>query len=128
MMTMVASVFWNRLNNPDVFPKLESDPTSNYSNFVIKPNQDVYNKAMIEAYDTYLSAGLPPGAICNPGIEAIDAVLKCQPSDYFYFIANIYTEETFFSETYEEHLKNQEKIEEDIAIMEAQQGEENGNE
>lgn len=128
MMTMVASVFWNRRYNSDEFPKFESDPTSNYSNYVIKPNQDVYNKAMIEAYDTYLSAGLPPGAICNPGLDAIDAVLKCQPSDYFYFIANIHTGETFFSETLEEHTAKQEKIKEDIALMEAQQGEGNGNE
>ena len=127
MMTMVASVFWNRLNNAEVYPKLESDPTSIYSNYVIKPNQDVYNKSMIEAYDTYISAGLPPGAICNPGIDAIDAVLACQKSDYYYFIANIYTEETFFSETYEQHLIYEEKIKEDIALMEAQKQEE-GNE
>ncbi len=128
MMTMVASVFWNRLNNADVYPKLESDPTSNYSNYVIKPNQDVYNKSMIEAYDTYISAGLPPGAICNPGLDAIDAVLACQKSDYYYFIANIYTEETFFSETLEEHEQKQAEIKAEIELIEAQQGEGNGNE
>lgn len=120
-MTMVASVFWNRLNNPDDFPKLQSDPTTNYVNEVIKPNQEVYNKTMIEAYDTYQGAGLPPGAICNPGIEAIDAVLANQKSDYFYFIANIYTGETLFAETLEEHEANQQKIDEEIAQMEAQQ-------
>lgn len=119
-MTMVASVFWNRLNNPDDFPKLQSDPTTNYVNNVIKPNQDVYNKTMIEAYDTYQGAGLPPGAICNPGIEAIDAVLANQKSDYFYFIANIYTGETLFAETLEEHESNQQKIDEEIAQMEAE--------
>lgn len=120
-MTMVASVFWNRLNNPDDFPKLQSDPTTNYVNNVIKPNQDVYNKTMIEAYDTYQGAGLPPGAICNPGIEAIDAVLANQKSDYFYFIANIYTGETLFAETLEEHEANQQKIDEEIAQMESEQ-------
>ena len=36
-MTLVASVFWNRYNNQDVFPLLQSDPTSNYANDVIKP-------------------------------------------------------------------------------------------
>lgn len=130
-MTMVASVFWNRLNNPDEFPKLQSDPTTNYVNNVIKPNQEVYNKTMIEAYDTYQGAGLPPGAICNPGIEAIDAVLANQKSDYFYFIANIYTGETLFAETLEKHEANQQKINEEIAQIEAQQqgeGEGNGTE
>lgn len=128
-MTMVASVFWNRLNNPDDFPKLQSDPTTNYANNVIKPNQDVYNKTMIEAYDTYQGAGLPPGAICNPGIEAIDAVLANQKSDYFYFIANIYTGETLFAETLEKHEENQQKINEEIAQMEndnQEDGENNG--
>ncbi len=127
-MTMVASVFWNRLNHPDEFPKLQSDPTTNYANNVIKPNQDVYNKTMIEAYDTYQGAGLPPGAICNPGIEAIDAVLANQKSDYYYFIANIYTGETLFAETLEKHEENQQKIENEIALMQAeQQGEGEGN-
>lgn len=125
-MTMVASVFWNRLNNPDDFPKLQSDPTTNYANNVIKPNQDVYNKTMIEAYDTYQGAGLPPGAICNPGLEAIDAVLANQQSDYFYFIANIYTGETLFAETLEQHEANQEKIDEEIAQMNAEDGDDSG--
>lgn len=128
-MTMVASVFWNRLNNPDDFPKLQSDPTKNYANNVIKPNQDVYNKTMIEAYDTYQGAGLPPGAICNPGIEAIDAVLANQKSDYFFFYANIYTGETLFAETLEKHEENEQKINEQKAQMEAEQqgeGENNG--
>lgn len=125
-MTMVASVFWNRLNNSDDFPKLQSDPTTNYANNVIKPNQDVYNKTMIEAYDTYQGAGLPPGAICNPGLEAIDAVLANQQSDYFYFIANLYTGETLFAETLEQHEANQQKIEEEIAQMNAEDGDDSG--
>ncbi|MBE6860991.1 MAG: endolytic transglycosylase MltG [Ruminococcus sp.] len=105
-MKMVASVFWNRLNNPDTFPKLESDPTSKYANNVIKPHMDVYDNATIEAYDTYSSQGLPPGAICNPGIEAIDAVLAAIPSENFFFYANIDTKITYFAKTNEEHEAN----------------------
>ena len=114
MMTMVASVFWNRLNNQDIFPMLQSDPTSNYANDVIKPHMDVYDQTIIDAYDTYKGAGLPPGAICSPGLEAIDAVLANFPSNYFYFIANIYTGETKFAETLEEHYAYQAEIEADI--------------
>jgi len=114
-MTMVASVFWNRLRNPEVFPLLQSDPTSNYANDVVRPHMDVYDKTIIDAYDTYVGPGLPPGAICNPGIEAIDAVLADVKSNYFYFIANIYTGKTEFSETLEEHEAYQEQIEDEEA-------------
>ncbi|MDE6666066.1 MAG: endolytic transglycosylase MltG [Ruminococcus sp.] len=109
-MTLVASVFWNRLRNSADFPLLQSDPTSNYAEFV-RTKMDVYDKTIVDAYDTYVGPGLPPGAICNPGIEAIDAVLEAFESSYFYFIANIYTGQTYFSETLDEHYMYQEMVE-----------------
>ncbi len=121
-MTLVASVFWNRLNHPDVFPLLQSDPTKNYANDVIKPHMEVYDQAMIDSYDTYVSPGLPPGAICNPGLEAIDAVLEAFESEYFYFIANINTGQTYPAKTLEEHEANQAMVEEQIANAENGEG------
>lgn len=118
-MTLVASVFWNRYNNQDIFPLLQSDPTSNYANDVIKPHMEVYDETIIDAYDTYKGAGLPPGAICNPGLEAIDAVLANFQSPYFYFIANINTGQTYFSDTLEEHEANQAIVEEQYAEQKA---------
>lgn len=109
-MLYVASVFWNRLRNSADFPLLQSDPTSNYSEFV-KRRMDVYDKTIVDSYNTYVSPGLPPGAICNPGIEAIDAVLENVESNYFFFIANIYTGQTYFSETLGEHETYQEMVE-----------------
>lgn len=114
-MNMVASVFWNRLNNADDFPLLQSDPTSNYANDVVRPNMEYYDQTKIDAYDTYKSPGLPSGPICNPGIEAIDAVLEAYESDYFYFIANINTKQTYFSETLEEHNNYEELIKQQYA-------------
>ena len=110
-MNDVAAVFRNRIDNKDVFPKLQSDPTSNYADKTVRPNIEYYNQTIIDAYDTYKSAGLPPGAISNPGIDAIDAVLTNKKTDNFYFIANIMTNETFFSETLEEHEAKQAEIE-----------------
>ena len=112
-MLYVASVFWNRLRNSADFPLLQSDPTSNYSEFVQR-RMDVYDKTIVDSYDTYVSPGLPPGAICNPGIEAIDAVLENVESNYFYFIANIYTGQTYFSETLDEHENYQEMVENQV--------------
>ncbi|MGN0676893.1 MAG: endolytic transglycosylase MltG [Ruminococcus sp.] len=102
-MIMVASVFWNRLNNPDVFPLLQSDPTTYYARDIIKPHMEIEDQLILDAYDTYKSPGLPPGPICNPGIEAIDAVLENFQSDAFYFYADIDTGQTYFSATLEEH-------------------------
>lgn len=113
-MEKVASVFWNRLRDPNNFPRLESDPTSNYAN-TIRNHMDVFDKAKVEAYDTYKSGGLPPGAICNPGIEAIDAVLTDIQTNYYYFVANINTKETYFSETLEEQEANQAMVEQQYA-------------
>ncbi len=105
-MKNVASVFWNRLKNKDEFPLLQSDPTTKYVNEVIKPNIEVQNEEMFTAYDTYKGPGLPPGAICNPGLDAIEAVLYPNDTDYFYFCANLETKECFYAKTLSEHEKN----------------------
>ncbi|MDD7184083.1 MAG: endolytic transglycosylase MltG [Ruminococcus sp.] len=120
-MTMVASVFWNRLNNPDAFPLLQSDPTTYYARDVIKPHMEIEDQLILDAYDTYKSPGLPPGPICNPGIEAIDAVLENFPSNYYYFYANVNTSQTYFAETLEEHEENIAMVQQQIA--EAGEGE-----
>ena len=110
----------NRLRDPDTFPRLESDPTSNYAT-LIKNHMEVYDKTKVESYDTYQSGGLPPGAICNPGTDAIDAVLDAPQTDYKYFAANIYTAETKFAVSYEEHLANLDVIHAEEAEYEAEQ-------
>lgn len=107
-MPKVASVFLNRLDDPDTYPMLQSDTTSNYIKNVIKVEAD--NTASIEhyteCYDTYKCKGLPAGPICNPGIDAINAVLNPKKTDYYYFCNNLKTGETFYAKTLEEHEKN----------------------
>lgn len=102
-MTRISSVFWNRLNNPEDFPKLQSDPTGGYVEDVIKPHIDKYDEDLFNSYDTYICDGLPAGAICNPGYDAIQAALYPASTDYFYFYSNINTKETYFSRTLAEH-------------------------
>lgn len=38
------------------------------------------------AYNTYLNPGLPPGPVCNPGIDSLFAAQNPTPSDYLYYI------------------------------------------
>ncbi len=107
-MPKVASVFLNRLDDPDTYPMLQSDTTTNYINNVIKVEAD--NTASIEhyteCYDTYKCKGLPAGPICNPGMAAINAVLDPKKTDYYYFCNNLKTGETFYAKTLDEHEEN----------------------
>ncbi len=105
-MKNVASVFYNRLNNPDEYPLLQSDPTTNYVDEIIRPNIQVKSEAIFKAYDTYQGAGLPPGPICNPGLDAINAVLYPAETDYYYFCSNLETGEFFYAKTLDEHNQN----------------------
>ena len=105
-MKRVASVFRNRLADPDNYPLLQSDPTRKYVEEVIKPNIEFPSKEMFKAYNTYEGAGLPPGPICNPGLDAINAVLYPADTDYYYFCANVDTGEVYYARTNDEHEAN----------------------
>lgn len=107
-MSMISSVFHNRLADPETFPQLQSDTTYTYINDCIRPyfedDSDELN-AYIAAYDTYSCTGLPAGAVCNPGLEAINAALYPADTDYYYFLAS--SDGVFYyAQTHEQHEQN----------------------
>lgn len=112
-MSMVSSVFHNRLNDAETFPMLQSDTTYTYIDEVIKPLITSSNSAkmqeIMDAYDTYKCDGLPAGAICNPGLEAINAALYPADTDYYYFVASN-AGEFFYAKTAEGHDENVEYV------------------
>ena len=63
------------------------------------------NKAMFDAYDTYECDGIPVGAICNPGLDAIKAVLYAPDTNYYYFRHDKYGE-IYMAKTQTEHDRN----------------------
>lgn len=110
-MRKVASVFLNRLHNSETFPQLQSDVTYFYVRDFIEPYYDDYDLAVSlqtisDAYDTYVAVGVPAGAICNPGLDAINAVLNPAETDYYYFCADEETGVTYYARTIEEHEAN----------------------
>ncbi len=118
-MKKIAAVFFNRMHSNGMFPKFESDPTSKYAK-LINENLEIGNDPMTTAYDTYKSAGLPPGAINNPGKDAIEAVLYPDPdTTIFFFNANIDTKVTYFSHTLDEHNANLQKVQDQYAAAKA---------
>lgn len=104
-MKKIASVFLNRYRSRK-FPRLESDPTRKYAEDVVKPNLEVFDEEIVDGYNTYKCQGLPSGPVCNPGLDAISAVLYPADTDYYFFCADIDTGEVFYAETLEEHEEN----------------------
>lgn len=105
-MALVSSVYHNRLNNPSEFPKMESDPTRNYANEVVLENNTTTSQKMADEYNTYVSEGLPPGPINNPGMAAINAALNPAESNYYFFCSNLKTRQFYYAETLAQHEQN----------------------
>lgn len=108
-MSKISSVFHNRLNNAEQFPLLQSDTTYTYIDNVIRPAMNSLNseeiQRKIDAYNTYNCEGLPAGAICNPGMDAINAALYPAETNYHYFVSSkdgVF----YFAQTLEEHERN----------------------
>ncbi len=108
-MQSVASVFLNRIRNSAEFPTLQSDVTVLYVENDIKPfikGTSAEKSKIYDAYNTYVCEGIPAGAVCNPGLDAIEAVLANIPSEYYYFCANEETGEIYYAKTHAEHEEN----------------------
>lgn len=91
-MKTIAGLYINRFHKG---MKLQSDPTVIYSvleskNFSIAPMKRVYYKDLKNPspYNTYAHVGIPPGPICIPDKEALDAVLHAEKNDYIFMCAD----------------------------------------
>lgn len=109
---IIAGVYLNRL---DQGMYLQSDPTVQYAKDYDEASDRWWGTMLQEEavtvqsdYNTFLNPGLPPSPICNPGLDAIRAVLEPEETDYLFFYARGDGSHEF-AETYEEHLKNQEQ-------------------
>lgn len=85
---VIAQVYINRL---DVPMSLGADPTVQYALGKegdwwpeLGPND---TSGTDSPYNSYLNQGLPPGPICNPGLDSILGVLNPSGDNYLYFVA-----------------------------------------
>jgi UPF0755 protein len=83
---LIAGVYLNRLRTG---MPLQADPTVKFAmkKFMLTRilNADLEYDS---PFNTYRYNGLPPGPICTPSISSIDAVLRAERNDYFYFCAD----------------------------------------
>jgi UPF0755 protein len=90
---------------------LGADPTVKFAvgDFALKRILQVHTQ-IASPYNTYKVAGLPPGPICTPSENSIDAVLNADETKYLFFCAK----EDFsgyhnFAIDYTSHLANAKK-------------------
>jgi UPF0755 protein len=81
---IISSVYHNRLNK-NMF--MGACPTIKYA--LDNPTKKVYYEQLDvdSPFNTYKKKGLPPGPICNPGIESIKAAVYPADTNYYFFVA-----------------------------------------
>ena len=117
----VSAVFHNRLTPGGLVSRLESNASSYIQNDA--DNNYLWNWVRLyfggswedipenirKSYDTYAVSGLTPGAISNPGMEAIDAALNPDPdyvADKYYFFVTDKAGTYYYGHTASEHQAN----------------------
>jgi UPF0755 protein len=99
---LVAGVFENRLaqNIP-----LATDPSVIYAALLESRYRGTIYASDLQSnspYNTYRHTGLPPGPICNPGVDALNAAISPASTNFLYFVADAQGHSRF-SATLKEH-------------------------
>lgn len=104
-MADISSVIHNRLKS-STYPNLQCDSTSDYvSNHVKSQVDSSHAQIYADSYNTYKVEGLPPGPICNPGLDAIEAALNPSDTNYYFFCHNN-KGKIYLSSTYDKFQKD----------------------
>jgi UPF0755 protein len=101
----VASVYYNRLAKNVA---LDADPSVIYAEQLEGTYQGSLHHADMAVnspYNTYRSAGLPPGPIANPGKGALEAAMHPDSTRFLYFVADGNGHHRF-ARSLEEHNRN----------------------
>jgi UPF0755 protein len=104
-MALISGIIWNRIFKG---MKLQIDATLQYAK---GSEEDGWwgqvnsaDKKLKSSYNTYLYEGLPPGAIANPGIDAISAAYNPQKTECLFYLHDK-DRKIHCSKTYEQHKK-----------------------
>jgi UPF0755 protein len=99
---VIASVYLNRLGRHIL---LQCDPTVIYALSQVDRYRGTLTLADLQfksPYNTYVSPGLPPGPIANPGYASLLAAIQPAMTNYLFFVRTVESRHTF-SETLAAH-------------------------
>ena len=101
----VASVFYNRMNNPtgETAGFLQVDATIDYALKLAGKDRSEFSTDLDSPYNTYTHTGLPAGPICNPSLASIRAAVNPSQTGYYYYALGKDGVSHFFR-TFSEHL------------------------
>ena len=105
-MKLISGIIWNRLF---LGMKLQMDATLQYAKGSEEEGWwgqvESKDKNINSPYNTYKEAGLPPSAIANPGLAALDAAYNPQKTTCLFYLHDKYRR-IHCSKTYEQHKAN----------------------
>jgi UPF0755 protein len=105
---LIASVIYNRMRRDT---PLQIDATIQYALKRPKANLSLADLKVDSPYNTYKNKGLPPGPICSPGRESLQAALNPANTNYLYYVLEAHGKKHFFTSNYDDFLREKEKAE-----------------
>ena len=99
---LIASVIYNRLRQG---MPLQIDASVQYALGKPKAELSLQDLKVNSPYNTYENSGLPPGPICSPSLDSIQAALKPAKTDYLYYVLNKKGTKHTFTSNYDDFLK-----------------------
>ena len=103
---LIASVIYNRMRKDT---PLQIDATIQYALERPKTNLSLADLKIDSPYNTYENKGLPPGPICSPGRESLQAALNPADTNYLYYVLEANGKKHFFTSNYDDFLREKEK-------------------
>ena len=98
---LVASVVYNRMQRG---MPLQIDASVHYALDKQGEELSLADLEVDSPYNTYEDAGLPPGPICSPGRESLEAATSPAETDFLYYVLKANGREHFFTGDYNEFL------------------------
>ncbi|MDQ3638103.1 MAG: endolytic transglycosylase MltG [Actinomycetota bacterium] len=103
---VIASVIYNRLRRD---MPLQIDATIQYALAKPKENLSLSDLEVDSPYNTYENPGLPPGPICSPSRQSLEAAIDPNQTGYLYYVLQANDREHFFTDDYEAFLRAKEE-------------------
>jgi UPF0755 protein len=102
---IIASVIYNRMHRGT---PLQIDATIQYALKKHKEDLSLADLRIDSPYNTYENKGLPPGPICSPSRESLQAALNPAQTNYLYYVLRADGQKHYFTSNYDDFLRAKE--------------------